>query len=74
MAKKAKPKKPKKPKYAKKEFEKLKKWYEDQLSQKDKIIGQLKKENSLLLATALKQGAKTREIFERTRKAILKKK
>ncbi len=66
-------KKPAKPKYTKKEFEKLKKWYESQLSEKDKIIENLKKENAMLLATALKQGAQTREVFERAKKAVLKK-
>jgi hypothetical protein len=44
-----------------------------QLEEKDKVISRLKKENAALLATALKQGAKTREIFERAKKAMKKK-
>jgi len=74
----ARPAKKPKPGYAKKgleaEPERLKKWYEEQLAEKDRIIEKLNMENALLLATALKQGAKTREIYERARKAILKKK
>lgn len=58
----------------KKDIEKLKRWYKEQLSEKDKMIEQLKKENSMLLAIALKQGSKTREIYERARNAYIKKK
>ncbi len=56
------------------ELHRLNKWYSMQLEEKEKIISRLKKENAALLATALKQGAKTREIFERAKKAMEKKK
>lgn len=52
----------------------VERWYKDQLAEKDREIKELKKENALLLATALKQGAKTRDIFEMAKKAIVKKK
>ena len=55
------------------ELARLNKVYSMQLEEKDKIISRLKKENAVLLATALKQGAKTREIFERAKKAMKKK-
>jgi hypothetical protein len=54
--------------------EKLSKWYEEQLAEKDRIIDRLKKENDLLLATALKQGMRIKEIFDKAEKAISRKK
>jgi len=51
----------------------LRKWYEDALAEKDREIARLKKENDLLLATALRQGARTKEIFEKAQKAFKKK-
>ena len=66
-------KKKAKKKKSKPKKEKLSKWYEEQLAEKDKIIDGLKKENELLLATALRQGLRTKEIFEKAEKAIKKK-
>jgi hypothetical protein len=63
-----------KKKKAKLSTAKLRKWYEEQLAEKDRIIEKLKRENSVLLATALKQRARTKEIFEKAEKAISKKK
>ena len=70
--KKAKP--AKKKEYTRNDFERLKMWYKAEIEEKDKLIERLKRENIILLSTALKQGAKTREIFEKAKKEILKKK
>ena len=66
-------KKKAKKKKSKPKKEKLSKWYEEQLAEKDKIIEGLKKTNELLLATALRQGLRTKEIFEKAENAIKKK-
>jgi hypothetical protein len=39
-------------------IEELKKWYVEEIKRKDKIIEELKKENLLLLKTALKNAKK----------------
>jgi len=61
-------------KKVKKDGKDIEVWYKDQLAEKDKIIAQLKIENAVLLATALKQGAKTKDIFEKTKSLMKKKK
>lgn len=63
-----------KTKIIKKPSNEVKQWYKDQLAEKDKEIKKLKKENAILLTIALKQGAKTKELFERANKLIKKKK
>ena len=60
-------------KAARKPSRDVKQWYKDHLAEKDKEIKELKKENAILLAIALKQGVKTKEIFERAKNAMKKK-
>lgn len=45
----------------------LERTYAEQLRRKDKTIQELKKQNAMLMHTALKQAEKTREISERAR-------
>ena len=40
---------------------KLKKWYEEQLKSKDKVIEELAKERDALMKTALRQAHRTKE-------------
>ena len=51
----------------------IQEWYNEHLADKDKEIDRLKRENAILLSTALKQGARAREILERTEKEMKKK-
>ena len=46
---------PKKALVSKEELERLKKWYEEALAEKDKKIKELEEKNIVLLKTALKQ-------------------
>jgi len=41
------------------EYKKLKKWYEEEIFNRDEKIEELEKKNKLLIATALKQSEKT---------------
>ncbi|MFH1510316.1 MAG: hypothetical protein ABIF10_01390 [Candidatus Woesearchaeota archaeon] len=43
------------------QYNKLKDWYAEQIKAKDKIIEQLEKEKQVLIGTAIKQSAKTKE-------------
>ena len=47
---------------SKKEFDKLKKWYSEEIKKRDKIIDKLREQNSVLLSTSLKQGGKNAEV------------
>jgi hypothetical protein len=44
-----------KQKMTQKKFEEIKKWYSEEILKRDKIIDDLKKENMLLLRTAIKK-------------------
>jgi hypothetical protein len=55
------------------ELAKLKRWFEEEVKRKDEIIEKLKKENIVLLKTALKQGSKLTN-FESRLKELTKKK
>jgi len=43
------------------QIKKLEEWYAEQLKSKDKIIEELRKENSVLMKTALRQAERTKE-------------
>lgn len=58
----------------KKEVEKLKKHYSEELKRKDKLIDELKEQNTAIMKSALKQSEKLSEITERLKKADIKKK
>ena len=48
--------------YSKERFEKLKKWYSEEIERRDKIIDELQKENTLLLKSSLKTSKRLSEI------------
>jgi len=56
-----------------KEIKNLNEWYRQKLEERDKIIEKLKRENAVLLSTALRQGQKTKQIFDMAEKAMKKK-
>ena len=56
---------------SKKEHEKLKKWFEEEIKRRDRKIDELEEQNKLLLKSALKQSekaAKWQEMFIEQRK------
>jgi predicted ATP-dependent protease len=57
-----------------KELKKLKKFYEEELKRKDKIIDELKESNSLILKSALKQSERLTHLTERFKMLVGKKK
>jgi hypothetical protein len=44
------------------EYEKLNKWYAEEITRRDKIIDDLRKQNDVLLRTSLRQGSKSVEV------------
>ncbi len=54
------------------DIEKIREAFYEQIKRKDEEIERLKKENRILIATALKQSAKNDEIRERLEKAAKK--
>ena len=56
---------------SKEEFDKLKKWYSEEIKKRDKIIDKLREENNVLLSTSLKQGSKSTEVAEHA-KSLMK--
>ena len=52
------------------EIEKLKKWYKEELKRKDKIIDELREQNTLLMRASLKGSKKLAEITEKLKKAV----
>ncbi|MBW2981723.1 hypothetical protein KY343_02475 [Candidatus Woesearchaeota archaeon] len=57
-----------------KELGKLKKFYEEELKRKDKIIDELRKSNSLILKSALKESEKLTHLTEKFKKLVEKEK
>jgi hypothetical protein len=55
------------------EYKKLKKWYDESLKAKDRQIEELKKENALVMKTAISQAQRTRQ-WEEIAQGIAKKK
>ena len=58
----------------KKEIEKLKKIYAEELKRKDKIIEELTEQNTLIMKSALKQSEKINDLTERLKTSKIKKK
>ncbi len=50
--------------------EKLKKWYEEELKRKDKMIEELKEQNTVLMKASLNSSKKIAELTERLKKAL----
>jgi hypothetical protein len=59
---------------AKEQFEKLKKYYAEELKRKDKIIEELKEQNTLIMKSAMKQSEKLTHLSEKLKKFVGKKK
>ncbi len=57
-----------------KELEKLKKYYAEELKRKDKLIEELKEQNTLIMKSALKQSEKLTHLSEKLKKFVGKKK
>lgn len=51
-----------------KELKKLKKYYEDELKRRDRQIDELREQNKMIMAAALKQSKKINELTERLKK------
>ena len=56
------------------ELKKLKKFYEEELKRKDKLIEELRESNALILKSALKQSEKLTQLTEKFKKLVEKKK
>ena len=56
----------------KKEAEKLKKWYAEELKRRDKIIDELREQNTVLMKASLKSSEKIAKLTENLKKAISK--
>ncbi len=50
------------------EYKKLKKWFEQEIKRKDKLIEELKKENLALLKVSLKRSKEREEMHEKMKK------
>ncbi len=59
---------------AKEQLEKLEKYYAEELKRKDKIIEELKEQNTLIMKSAMKQSEKLTHLSEKLRKFVGKKK
>jgi hypothetical protein len=59
---------------SKEEFAKLKKYYHEELKRKDKLIEELKEQNTLIMKSALKQSEKLTHLSEKLKKFVGKKK
>lgn len=57
----------------KKEIEKLKKIYAEELKRKDTLIDELKEQNTLIMKSALKQSEKMNDLAERLKATKIKK-
>ena len=53
-----------------KETEKLKRWYEEELKRKDKIIEDLKEQNTVVMKASLNSSKKLAELTEKLKKAV----
>ena len=53
-----------------KELKKLKQWYAEELRRKDKIIDELREENTVLMKASLKSSRKIAELTEKLKKAV----
>lgn len=58
----------------KQELERLNKFYNDELKRKDKMIDELRKDNEIILRTAMKQSEKINNLTEKLKKALKLKK
>ncbi len=58
----------------KEQFEKLKKYYAEELKRKDKLIEELKEQNTLIMKSAMKQSEKLTHLSEKLKKFVGKKK
>jgi len=56
------------------ELKRLKKFYEEALKRKDKLIEELRESNNLILKSALKQSEKLTHLTEKFKKLVEKKK
>ncbi|MBR9691553.1 hypothetical protein GOV06_02105 [Candidatus Woesearchaeota archaeon] len=54
------------------EIEKLKRWYEEELARKDKVIDELKHQNTMLMKASIKGSGKLAEITEKLKRAVNK--
>ncbi len=57
----------------KEELEKLKKYYAEELKRKDRIIEELREQNSLIMKSALKQSEKLIYLSDKLKKFLKKK-
>ena len=57
---------------SKEELKKLKKWYDEELKRKDKLIDELKEQNTVLMRASLKSSEKIAGLTEKLKKAIKK--
>jgi hypothetical protein len=56
------------------ELKKLKKYYHEELKRKDKLIEELREQNTLIMKSAMKQSEKLTHLSEKFRKLVGKKK
>ncbi len=52
------------------DLKKLKKWYEEELKRKDKLIDDLKQQNTILIKASLNSSGKIAELTEKLKKAL----
>lgn len=66
--------KEKKEKQESHDYEKLKKWYEEELKRRDKIIDDLAEQNNILMKASLKSSDRIADLTEKLEKAVKKEK
>jgi len=59
--------------FEKDELKKLKQWYSEELKRKDRMIDELREQNSILMKASLKSSEKIAELTERLKKAVKRK-
>jgi hypothetical protein len=52
------------------DVKKLKQWYEEELKRRDKVIDELKQENTILMKASLNSSKKIAELTEKLKKAL----